>query len=234
MSQILDVLRKEKKFVISNVISTNLSNFCGKVLKEDSHNDSDGYCIRSLYFDTYDNGDYESKLSGDEIRRKIRIRIYNTKDKIAKLEMKQKQGDNQRKRSLSISREEARKLIDGDFLCLLEMNDPFANELYTIMTTELYRPKCVVEYHRKAFIVEENSTRVTLDSDIRASEACFDIFDEQLCLYPVYGMEKVVLEVKYNNFLLSYVKDIINSVDKIETSVSKYCLARSASLGGEA
>ena len=231
--EILDVLRKEKKFVLSNVVSTNLSNFCSKILREDQNNKDEGYCVRSLYFDTYCNGDYEQKLAGDELRKKIRLRIYSTDDEFAKLEMKQKQNDNQRKRSLSVSRAHAKQLIDGDFSCLLTYDNKFALELYNVMTMEMYRPKCVIEYKRKAYMVEENSTRVTFDSDIRATECNYDIFDKDLCLYPVYGMEKVVLEVKYNNFLLSYIKDIINSVDKIETSVSKYCLARSVTLGGE-
>ncbi len=39
----------------------------------------------------------------------------------------------------------------------------------------------------------------------------------------------VVLEVKYNGFLLSYIKDILQEVDKTETSVSKYCLGRTIS-----
>lgn len=233
MSEILDVLRKEKKYVISSIISNNLSSFCGKVLQNDTNNGCEGYCVRSLYFDTYDNTDYEQKLSGDYIRKKIRLRIYNTKDEFVKLEMKQKQGDNQRKRSLSISRNDARRLIDGDFLCLLKYDNSFAKELYNTMVMEVYRPKCVVEYHRKAYLTDENNTRITFDSNIRACETNFNIFDQDLCLNPVYDMEKVILEVKYNNFLLSYVKDMINSVDRIETSVSKYCLARSLNLGGE-
>ena len=233
MAEILDVLRKEKKYVLSNVVSTNMSNFCSKVLRQDKNNKDSGYCVRSLYFDTYDNGDYEQKLAGDELRKKIRLRIYSPYDEFAKLEMKQKQCSDQRKRSLSVSREHAKKLIDGEFSCLLEYDSPFAIELYNTMSMQMYRPKCVVEYKRKAFMTDENNTRVTFDSDIRATESNYDIFDENLCLYPVYGMEKVVLEVKYNNFLLSYIKDIVNAADKIETSVSKYCLARSVTLGGE-
>ena len=37
----------------------------------------------------------------------------------------------------------------------------------------------------------------------------------------------VVLEVKFDGFLLSYIRSMLNMVDKIELSVSKYCLARS-------
>lgn len=233
MSDILDVLRKEKKFVLSNVIATNLSNFCTKVLKEDRNNKDVGYSVRSLYFDTVYNNDYADKLSGDENRKKIRLRIYNADDKYAKLEMKQKQSDNQRKRSLSVSREHAKQLIEGDYSCLLEYDSPFALELYNVMNMQVYRPKCVIEYKRKAFVVSENDTRLTFDSDIRSTETNFDIFDNNLCLTPIYPEDKVVLEVKFNNFLLSYIKDIINSTEKSETSVSKYCLARSLTLGGE-
>lgn len=233
MAEILDVLRKEKKFVISDVVSTNLGNFCSKVLHEDQNNGDKGYIVRSLYFDTVDNRDYEQKMAGEEIRKKIRLRIYSPNDQFAKLEMKQKQNDNQRKRSLTITREHAMRLIDGDYSCLLEYDQKFALELYTTMTMQMYIPRCVIEYNRKAFILEENNTRLTFDSNIRATEANVNIFDDELCLYPIYPMEKTVLEVKYNNFLLSYIKDIINPVDKTETSVSKYCLARSVTLGGE-
>ena len=233
MAEILDVLRKEKKFVLSDVIATNLGNFCCKVLHEDVNNGDKGYIVRSLYFDTIYNQDYEQKMAGEEIRKKIRLRIYNPKDEFAKLEMKQKQTDNQRKRSLKITREHAKRLIDGDYSCLLEYDQKFAMELYTTMTMQMYVPKCIIEYNRKAFILEENNTRLTFDSNIRATEANVNIFDENLCLYPIYPMEKTVLEVKYINFLLSYIKDIINPVDKIETSVSKYCIARTLTLGGE-
>ena len=40
----------------------------------------------------------------------------------------------------------------------------------------------------------------------------------------------MVLEVKYNGFLLSYLRDLLNEVERSELSVSKYCLARSVCL----
>ena len=39
-----------------------------------------------------------------------------------------------------------------------------------------------------------------------------------------------MLEVKYNGFLLGYIKNIVNVVNCSELSVSKYCLVRSADL----
>ena len=43
---------------------------------------------------------------------------------------------------------------------------------------------------------------------------------------PVLDKFDVVLEVKFNGFLLEYIRRMINSIDKSELSVSKYCLAR--------
>lgn len=93
-----------------------------------------------------------------------------------------------------------------------------------------YRPKTVVEYLRKAYIARENKIRITFDHEIRASEACLDLFSPQLNLYPVLDGFNGVLEVKYNGFLLSYIKDLVSSANRSELSVSKYCLARSAGL----
>ena len=41
----------------------------------------------------------------------------------------------------------------------------------------------------------------------------------------------VILEVKFDGFLLSYIRSLLNTIDKSELSVSKYCLARSVLMG---
>jgi len=43
---------------------------------------------------------------------------------------------------------------------------------------------------------------------------------------PILDPSSVVLEVKYNGFLLSYIKDMATSVDSSKLSISKYSLAR--------
>ena len=175
---------------------------------------------------TLNNDDFYNKIDGLEVRRKIRLRIYNPDDDFAYLELKQKQGNYQQKRSLRLTKEEAVRLINKDYSVLLEKGDKFALEMYSIMSRNHYVPKTINQYRRKAYVVEENSTRITFDSDIRATETSFDLFDKNLLLNPVFDQNHVVFEVKYNGFLLSYVKDIINSIDRIQTPVSKYCLGR--------
>ena len=94
------------------------------------------------------------------------------------------------------------------------------------MHTHCYLPKTVVEYNRKAYIAKENKIRITFDNRIVSTESCFDIFSERLNMNPVLDPYNAVLEVKYNGFLLEYIKRMINSVDRSEISVSKYVLAR--------
>lgn len=225
-----EVLRQEKKYLMNMVDMRRLSGQLRKVMLSDSHNGALGYRIRSLYFDTLYEGDYEDKLDGLELRRKIRLRLYDPQADFAMLEMKQKEGSNQKKRSLRVSREDAMALIRGDYRCLLEYPDPFAAECYGLMHYRCYRPKTIVEYLREAYIAKENKIRITFDHQIVATEASFDLFDPKLNLYPVLDPFNGVLEVKYNGFLLSYIKNMVNAANRSELSVSKYCLARSAGL----
>lgn len=220
------VFREEKKFLISVAEFIEKSHMLSQLMLEDAHNGTHGYIIRSLYFDTVYDGDYFEKLAGIETRRKIRLRIYDPNADFAMLEMKQKQGANQLKRSLRLSREDAVMLTKGDYTPLLYYKEPFAAECYAMMQCRGYRPKTIVQYHRKAFIAKENKIRVTFDNNITATESSFDLFSPHLNMNPVLDKYDVVLEVKFNGFLLEYIRRMINSINRSELSVSKYVLAR--------
>ena len=227
--RLLNVYREEKKFLINIEEFIARSHMLEQFMIQDEHNGALGYKIRSLYFDTEYDEDFFGKLEGLELRRKIRLRIYDPSAKSAKLEMKQKQGPYQPKRSLSITRDDAMRLTEGDYSPLLKYSEPFAAECYALMRMQNYRPKTIVEYNRKAFIAKENKIRVTFDSNIIATETDMNLFSENLNTYSVMDKFGVVLEVKFNGFLLGYIKDMLGIVNKSETSVSKYMLARQAS-----
>lgn len=220
------VLREEKKFLISVDEFIALSHSVGQVMISDPHNGTHGYIIRSLYFDTVYDNDYFEKADGVELRRKIRLRCYNPNDDYAMLEMKQKQGANQMKRSLRVSRTDAVELTKGNYAPLLKYSEPFAAECYGLMNYKCYLPKTIVEYNRKAFIAKENKIRITFDNNIVSTESSFDLFDPHLNMNPVLDKYDVVLEVKFNGFLLGYIKELINPANRSELSVSKYVLAR--------
>lgn len=220
------VLREEKKFLLNTEEYICKSHYLDQLLWQDPHNGVNGYRIRSLYFDTIYDGDFFDKLNGVENRRKIRLRCYDPNSSFALLEMKQKQGSQQLKRSLRLTREHAVQMIKGDYSPLLHYSDDFAVECYGLMQSQCYRPKTIVEYLRKAYIAKENRIRVTFDQRIISTESCFELFSPKLAMYPVLDPFAVVMEVKYNGFLLGYIQQMLNTVDKSELSVSKYTLAR--------
>lgn len=221
-----EVLRQERKFLIGLSDYYRHSGNLAKFMIEDPHNRGDGYSIRSLYFDSLEDRDFQEKLDGVSPRRKIRLRCYGPDSDFALLEVKQKEANLQKKRSLRLSREEAGHLIRGDYGVLLSCREPLAQECYVVMSIHGYRPRSVVEYRRRAFIAKENKIRVTFDHHIIGTESGFDIFDAALLQYPVQDPALVVLEVKYNGFLLSYIKDMLSDCAAGEISVSKYCLSR--------
>ena len=216
----LDVSRKELKYIIPLREVYEIKQKLSSVMSQDAHGKGEGYRVRSLYFDTLFDNDFEDKVDGYDKRQKIRLRVYDTNTSTVKLELKQKDAGGQRKRSLSISRQEAQRMITGDYEFLLEHPEELAKSLYTFMITRSYRPKCVVEYDRLAYYRNENDIRITFDMNLRASESNFDIFDEDLILYPVAKPDEVTLEVKFNR------------ADKMQVSNSKYCRARRISKRG--
>ena len=220
------VLRQEEKYLITTYEYLNSRARFNKILRRDIHARDKEYIVRSLYFDTLNDYDYNAKILESEIRKKIRLRIYDPKGDFAMLELKQKQGEYQKKTSLKLAKEDAIELTNGRYSVLLNYDTSFATEMYTIMSTDFYRPKSIIQYNREAYMAKENNIRLTFDSSIIATESNMNIFDENLCMYPVFQSDMVVFEVKYNRFLLSYIKDVISKVDKSKLSVSKYCLGR--------
>lgn len=220
------VLREEKKFLISIADFRSLSHKLDQVMLRDPHNGTHGYMVRSLYYDTPFDDDYFEKQAGVETRRKVRLRCYDPNAGYAMLELKQKQGIHQMKRSLRVSKRDAEKLVTGDYTPLLTYSEPFAAEMYALMRCRCYQPKTIVQYNRKAYVAKENKIRITFDNQIMATESSYALFDSRLNMNPVLDPYNVVLEVKFNGFLLEYIKQLINCVDKSELSVSKYCLAR--------
>ncbi len=223
----LDVSRKELKYLIGTDEVFFYKERLAKIMEEDPHNhDGEGYTIRSLYFDTPGDCDYYEKLDGLDNRQKVRIRIYDGNTDVIKLELKAKEGNFQRKRSLSLTRDEAEMMIDGDYLFLLERPEKLAGAMYTMLSTRAYRPKCIVEYDRIAFMNEFNDIRITFDMGLRALEDPSEFFLSGTEAYPVADPSETTMEVKYNGFLFSYIKQSLDIVNRPRVSNSKYVRAR--------
>lgn len=228
----IEVNRRELKYQVSLSEVMELKPKLAALLSEDRHNGPNGYVVRSLYYDTLYDSDFEDKIDGYDKRQKIRLRVYDIHSGQAKLELKEKIGSVQRKRSLLLNREESERMMRGDYSVLMLRSEKLAHQMYTMMNMRCYRPKCIVEYDRLAYCEETNEIRITFDSNLRATELDKDIFRENLILYPIADTSQVTMEVKYNGFLFSHVKDVLNSANKLQISNSKYCRARMISKKG--
>lgn len=222
----LSVQRFEYKYPINFHQYSTLSNLLKQVLIEDKHNSSMGYPIRSLYFESYKDTDFYEKLHGVDNRKKIRLRTYSPSSPMVKLEIKRKVGDNQEKKSLVISREDAMKLINLNYDVLLNYESDTANMFYNIMKFNQVHPVVNIEYKRKAFIHPMNNIRITLDSDIRSSETDFNIFGKTPMLIPAEDYYFSLLEVKYNNFIYKWITDLLKPYCLDRQSYSKYMVSR--------
>lgn len=187
----IEVERRELKYRIGTQELYVLKDRLAAVLRPDPHNGGSGYAVRSLYFDSLSDSDFEDKTDGYDCRQKIRMRVYGGDAETIRLECKE-----------------------------------------TFLVTRCYRPKCVVEYDRLAYIREENDIRITFDANLRATEASFDLFDPAPVLWPVCAPSEVTLEVKYSGFLFSYIRQILNTSGRTQISSSKYCRARMISKSG--
>ena len=222
----LEVSRHEIKFFTNPVKSVMLANALRNVMVGDPHNGRDGYIVRSLYFDAYAETDFYQKLSGDENRKKIRLRVYSPGDAAAKLEIKRKNGDEQVKKSAVISRGDAVRLINCDYDALLKYDNKTAKMLYEVMRINRVRPVALVEYNRLAFMHPTNNIRITLDSNIRASETCFDLFASDPPMCPAEEFAFALTEVKYDAFIMRWLSDILSQFDMTRGAYSKYVVSR--------
>jgi len=221
----INIARTENKYLLDKVSSYRVKRNLKAVLPVDRPGAAGGYMVRSLYFDTIYDKDYYDKLNGLDNRQKIRLRIYNPEDTTAKLEVKEKQGSYQWKRSITISRQDAMLLIQGRYDELIDKySSLFMRTVLRKMQIEVYIPKIIIEFNRLAFINETNNIRITFDTELKSTEASFNLYSSKLNLKPI--IYPVILEVKYNNFLLSYIKSALNLANQVPTSTSKYCLGR--------
>ncbi len=216
--------RNEWKYLIDTAQKEVITRRLDPLLQLDRHAQDGGYMIRSLYFEDYYNSAYEEKDAGVLQRKKYRIRIYNCSDQSIKLERKKKFGSYIYKESAPLTREEVYRILDGDYSFLLESPHSLCREFYFECTSNVMRPRTIVDYEREPWILDAGTVRVTFDMDVRAAVGSFDIFDPTLPTLSVLEPGKCVMEVKFTEFLPRFVRDILPDRASEFTAVSKYVL----------
>jgi hypothetical protein len=221
-----NVLRKENKYLISLEKFYRIKRQLELFLDYDEHSTNEGYIVRSIYFDTIDNRDMFDTLYGYYDKQKIRLRIYSIHDKYVKLECKRKLGSDTHKISLSITRKEAESMINGDYEFLRNYENAEIKDIYYSLIKEGYSAKTIVEYRRVAFVYPVSNTRICFDTEVKASLTPFNFFEENAGFLPIITSDIGVLEVKYDHFLPTLIKDTISPMDELTQANSKYVQAR--------
>lgn len=223
----LFTFRKEIKYILPYVQALILKKQLDRLMTRDDHCIDTPYSVRSLYFDSVNGTDFSDKLSGLEVRKKIRLRVYDNDFSLCKLELKQKTGDWQQKHSLILPMEAAEKLAYGNYGSLKKyfQDNETSIKAYNIMSQGLYRPVVQIEYDRIAYHYPMYDTRITLDMNIRSSESNMDLFAKKINYTPVMP-ENVVLEIKYSGKLMGFISGIFSPYHLTQNSYSKYCSGR--------
>ena len=220
-------LRHELKYHITPAEMTVLRGVLRPLMQLDPNgNERNEYHIRSLYFDTINDDALEEKIVGVGNRKKYRIRIYNFSDRVIKLECKSKYGDLISKQSVTIPRDLAEQLIAGDPDGLQRMRHPLFHDVFREMRTRLLRPAVIVDYVREAYIHPAEEVRITFDKQLRTGLYSSDMFNPSLPTYPVFDDPVEILEVKYDEFLPSYLQSVLSGITAQRSAVSKYVWCR--------
>lgn len=222
----LTVFRKEIKYVIPICDYLKIKGKLEALLNKDKYGENGVYTVRSQYFDSITDCDLNDNLAGVMEKRKIRLRIYSPEDKNVKLEYKCKSNTDSVKQSLIITRQEAEYMQNHEYSFLLGYNGKLANQMYVRLNQGGYRPKTIVEYTRTAYSHPTSDIRITFDTNTAAMVNPYGFFDKDLNLTPVLHPDVGVLEIKYNDFLPSVFKEIIQTINASPQANSKYSQAR--------
>ena len=221
--EVLKTFRHENKYRVDKNNMYNIRDKLSRLLNVDRN--IDGYTVRSLYFDSVNDIDYYDKLAGSCNRKKIRLRLYDGNIKFIKLEIKCKYDNHQLKKSLIIDKKTAIYLMNSYYEVLLYLNNEVALEIYNIMRSNCYRPKCIIEYDRLAF-TSNNNTRITMDYNVRKSNNIWEFLLEEPNYINLTNYNEGILEIKYDRFLEPYIANVLKGHVNSQESISKYVMGR--------
>lgn len=217
--------RHEWKHEISHSDMLALRQRLRAVMKPDPHAKDGKYFIRSLYFDNAADKALREKLDGVNNREKFRLRCYNHDHSLIHLEKKSKANGLGTKHYASLTAAEAQRIIDGDWAWMKDADRPLVRELYSKMMSQGLRPKTLVDYWREPYVFAPGNVRVTLDYGIRTGLRSTDFLNPD-CLTVPAGDSPIILEVKWDAFLPSLIRDAVQLEGRHSSAFSKYAICR--------
>ncbi|MCH5182798.1 MAG: polyphosphate polymerase domain-containing protein [Oscillospiraceae bacterium] len=217
--------RHEEKFLIDYRQYVLLRNRAEAAMQPDENAPNGSYLITSLYYDDRRDSALDEKLDGVRVHTKYRVRTYDANAGFIRLERKVKRGIMTEKHSAVLGREEIPLLSDP--AAELQQFTGRKLVLATDMRSRGLLPSIIVRYRRDAFVYPETDARLTFDTHVEALPPSVDhLFDASGAGIPALPLNTVVMEVKYGEYLPSFIRKISAVCGGMQLSVSKYALCR--------
>ena len=199
--------RFEHKILIDDARRAELLARFADRLRPDTAGSTDGrYPVVSLYCDTPDRRCHWEAWRGVPSRRKLRVRIYGTRDGAIPdatfVEVKHRDGKAGAKRRVRLPLAEALALVGGETVTGKgQADERILAEVRALISQDGYAPACVIRYDRAAYRYCDEAgveqLRVTFDQRIVARfDRLTPVVDDDGCDLAVLPRDQAVMEVK--------------------------------------
>ena len=219
--------RSEMKFGITYVDYQMLKTKLRAFMELDPHAQQNGrYLIRSCYFDNIDNKVMNEKKEGFLNRDKYRVRIYNKSADTIHLERKSKRNNQTFKSKCIITKAEFEKMRRYEFKWMADDERSLIRDLYKDIQLYQLKPVTVVDYEREAYMYRYGNVRITFDCKVQTSGRNIDMFNKNLPMVDCLEPNELILEVKYDQYLPSVIKMLLQGIYTRHEAYSKYQISR--------
>ncbi|MCB9067670.1 MAG: polyphosphate polymerase domain-containing protein [Calditrichia bacterium] len=192
------------------------------------------YTVRSIYYDTSDMRFYHEKIEGLRVRKKLRIRGYDTQqdNSVTFLEIKRKNDSSISKNRSPLLYKNLSSLMAtsdiGTYVGLSHKQNGAltdARKFFYYMHALLLKPTIKVIYDREPYFYKFNrALRLTFDKNLRSSLVC-DIDSLYSENDPVYAMPNYfTLEIKGKGPYPQWLQFIIGKLGLRRQAISKYTI----------
>jgi hypothetical protein len=199
--------RFEHKILIDDARRAELlARFADRLLPDTAGSTDGRYPVVSLYCDTPDRRCHWEAWRGVPSRRKLRVRIYGTRDGIIPaatfVEVKHRDGKAGAKRRVRLPLAEALALVGGETVTGQgQADERILAEIRRLVAEDGYAPACVIRYDRAAYRYCDEAgveqLRVTFDQRIVARfDRLSPSVDDDSCDLAVLPRDQAVMEVK--------------------------------------
>jgi SPX domain protein involved in polyphosphate accumulation len=212
-------VHKHKIPLLRSIITTKLK------LDENVNPEKPHYTVRSIYFDSLDLKHYYEKINSMKHRKKVRLRGYdfNPESKVF-FEVKRKYEEPGMKNRFQTDYKSALAMLKSKEID--KSNDDLVKFFYQIMSFNL-RPIVNVIYDREPYaerVRTQNNLRVTFDKNLRS--VAYPKIDELFVddnVKPAM-LDYFILEVKLDDFLPGWIRQMSESLSLKRESASKYVI----------